>query len=114
MIGRMKKRGVEDALLDLMDDRQIRLSKGCVNIRLCDGRRMEEVPVDTPVQPSEISDLLGFRPIYKIPSSSPITNLIPKASSRSDFESKAVKIFNDVSINQNSYIEQKIQSINQA
>ncbi len=112
MIGRMKKKGVEDALLDLLDDK-IRLNKGCVNIRLCDGRRMEEVPADTRVQPHEISDLVGFRSIYKIPTSYPVTTLVPRSCSRSDFEAKTFKIFNDVSASKFSYIEQNIQSINQ-
>jgi hypothetical protein len=105
MIARLKKKGVEQGLFDLYEDGQIRLNKGCVNVRLCDGRRMEEVPADTVAQPNEIADLLRFRPIYKIRSSYPITSIIPKSKSRSDFEAKALKVFNDVSISKNSYIE---------
>lgn len=99
IIGKLKKKGVEEALFDLFEDRQIRLNKGYVNIRLCDGRRMEEVPADTPVELSIISELLGYRQVERIRSSSPITSLIPKSTSRTDFEAKTIKIFNEVSLN---------------
>ena len=103
MIARMKKKGVEDALLDLIESEEIRLSKGCLNIRLCDGRRMEELPVETPVELNEISQMLNLRLVNNLRSSSTISSLIPKSSNRSEFEAKTIKILNEVSIS-NSYI----------
>ena len=95
-IARMKKWGLEDALLDLVESEEIQMNNGFLNVRICDGRRVEELPIGTSLELHEISNLLNCILVTKPKSSPPISSLIPKSSSRSDYEMRTIQLFNEV------------------